>query len=107
MLRLVESAGFAGLVVEVYGAGHASQHTIGPIKSLASSMPVVFASRTGAGELHQSYAEFPGSERDMLRAGLIPAVCLDGLKSRLLLSLLLASGADRSRIGLWFAEMAE
>jgi L-asparaginase len=70
-------------------------------------MPVVFASRTGAGELYQSSSHFVGSERDLLEAGLISATSLDGLKGRLLLGLLLAEGADRGRIAQRFATAAD
>ena len=106
MLRLAASAGFYGLVVEVFGAGHASRLTLGSLKDLASVMPVVFTSRTGAGELYRSSSQFIGSERDLLDAGLISGVCLDGLKARLLLSLLLAAGTDRQGVSERFEEAA-
>ena len=106
LLRYLSRADFAGAVVDVYGAGNASRQTIAPLRALASEMPVVLTSRTGAGELYQSTANFVGPERDLLDAGLISGVCLDGLKARLLLGLLLAAGADRSRIAESFAETA-
>lgn len=88
----------AGAVVEVFGAGHAAQRNAAALKRLAARMPVVFASRAGAGELFTSTAAYPGSERDLIDSGLIPAGALDGLKARILLTVLLAAGAGRRRI---------
>jgi L-asparaginase len=45
---------------------------------------------------------FAGSETDLLARGLIPAVMLDALKARILLSVLLANGADRPAIAAAF-----
>jgi L-asparaginase len=64
------------------------------LEDLALRLPVVLASRTGGGEVLRTTYGFPGSERDLLARGLIPAGFLDGLKARILLSLSLAAGAD-------------
>jgi L-asparaginase len=101
------SASVAGAVVEVFGAGHAARRNAGSLKRLAARMPVVFASRTGAGELYASTAGYPGSERDLIDGGLIPAGALDGLKARVLLALLLADGAGRDRITAALAQTAQ
>ena len=70
-------------------------------------MPVVFASRTGAGELYTSTAGYPGSEKDLLDGELIPAGALDSLKTRVLLALLLAGGADRGQIAATLAQTVD
>jgi L-asparaginase len=76
------------------------------VQSLAEvndRIPVVMATRTGAGELYRSTYAFPGSEQDLLDRGMISAGALDGAKARLLLVLLLASGAGRADISARFA----
>jgi L-asparaginase len=91
MISALPSLGYAGAVVEVFGAGHVSPDLVRPLTELATNMPVVFASRTGAGELYSSTGTFPGSETDLLNAGLVSAGALDGLKARALLSVLIAT----------------
>lgn len=67
-------------------------------KGRAAVLLLFLVSRTGAGELYRSVGAFPGSERDLLDAGLIPCDALDGLKARVLVSLLLASGVTRGEL---------
>lgn len=107
LLRAVAHVGVAGLVVEVFGPGHASAMTIGPLRELAATMPVVFTSRTGAGEILRSTSTLPGSERELLEAGLLWGGCLNGLKARLLLRLLLGAGLDRPQLAGAFAASAD
>ncbi|MQA81709.1 MAG: asparaginase [Streptosporangiales bacterium] len=102
----LESLGYAGLVVEAFGGGHVPARMVASLTQLASTMPVVLASRTGAGEvLSETYA-FPGSERDLLDRGLIRAGFLDGPKSRVALTLLLAEGADSGAVRAYFRDLA-
>lgn len=104
-IEKVEALGYRGLVVEAYGGGHVPARLVPALERLASRMPVVLASRAGAGELLQETYGFPGSERDLLGRGLIASGFLDGLKARILLSLLLASGRDASGIREAFDEL--
>jgi L-asparaginase len=98
LLPEIERQGYAGLVVEGLGGGHVPSITVEALEDLAGKMPVVLASRTGSGEVLRSTYGFPGSEVDLLERGLIYAGPLDGPKARLLLTLLLRSGATREKI---------
>jgi L-asparaginase len=98
LLSAVDSLGYRGCVIEATGAGHVPRAMVEPLSELAKKMPVVLTSRTGAGELLRNTYGFPGSETDLLHRGLIHGGVLDGLKARLLLTLLLIAEADNQRI---------
>jgi L-asparaginase len=89
----LEALGYAGAVVEGLGGGHVPSGMAPSLERLAGRMPVVLASRTGGGEVLRETYGFPGSERDLIARGMVPAGALDGPKARVLLSLLLAGGA--------------
>jgi L-asparaginase len=98
LLPKIEEMGYAGLVVEAMGGGHVPSVMAETLKDLASKMPVVLASRTGGGEVLRSTYGFIGSETDLLERGLIYAGPLDGRKARLLMTLLLQSGATKEEV---------
>jgi L-asparaginase len=94
---------YDGLVVDALGGGHVPASLVAPLAQIARRIPVVFASRAGSGELYTSTGTFAGSEQELLAAGLISAAALDGLKARILLTLLLRAGKDRAEIAEAFA----
>jgi L-asparaginase len=105
LLRALPGLGYRGVVVEATGGGHLPRSWVPLLEELGWTMPVVLASRTGAGELLRRTYGFPGSETDLLARGLVPAGALDGLKARLLLMLVLATGGGREEVAETFRRM--
>ena len=103
LVPAIAPLGYRGLVVEATGGGHVPRAMVEPLTALAREIPVVLASRTGAGEVLRSTYGFPGSETDLLERGLIHAGMLIGPKARLLLTLLLIVGAAPEVITAAFA----
>jgi len=92
-----------GLVVAAFGTGHVPEWLVDPLERLAGRVPVVLASRTGAGPVLAATYGFPGSERDLHQRGLVGAGLLAAPKARVLLHALLAAGADRTTVTAAFA----
>jgi L-asparaginase len=98
LLDTVVDAGAAGVVVAAGGVGHVSEAAAAAIERALERIPVVIASRTGVGTTFRETYGFRGSESDLVHSGAIMAGWLSPRKSRILLRLLLATGADRDRL---------
>lgn len=95
-----------GLVVAAFGVGHVPQRLVESLERLAVSVPVVLASRIGNGPVLTGTYGFPGSEKDLISRGLIPAGDLGPYQARLLLQALLAQDVARESIAEKFAVFA-
>ena len=93
-----------GLVVAGLGVGHVPERLAGVLVDLARTIPVVLASRTGAGPVLAATYGFVGSETYLLGHGLISARLLDPYKARVLLTVALDCGYDTDRIRTAFAD---
>lgn len=93
VLDLVVGNGYDAAVLAAFGAGHVSTATAEAVSRATERMPVVFASRTGAGPTAEAMYGFPGSETDLMRRGAIAAGWLPPVKARLLLWALIRSGS--------------
>jgi len=85
-----------------FGAGHVPAGLADRLGALAARIPVVIASRAGAGLVLARTYSYPGSERDLRGRGLIGAGLLDPLKARILFHVMLAGGAGREQIATAF-----
>ncbi|MFT3723383.1 MAG: asparaginase [Hyphomonadaceae bacterium] len=89
LLLALPQLGFEGCVIEAMGAGHVPAILAPMIEKLAAQMPVVLASRAGAGRVCARTYAYAGSETDLIRRGVIPAAGISGLKARVLLAVCL------------------
>ncbi len=82
-----------GLVVEGFGAGQLRPEVAQALDEVVARIPVLLASRAGAGAVATRTYGGPGSGSDLHRRGLVPTGRLGALKARVLLRLLLAQAA--------------
>jgi L-asparaginase len=106
LARLCSEGGYRGLVIAAMGAGHVPEAVAIAAAEIAQRLPVVLASRTGAGAVLAATYGFKGSESDLTARGLIRAGWLPGIKARLLLMLCLGAGFDQKAIRRAFADCA-
>ena len=106
LLPALAGLGYRGAVIDGFGGGHVTPAMVPLVERLATQMPVVLASRAGAGEVLTETYRYPGSEIELMALGVIRAGALDGLKARLLLTLCLAAGQSPGDIAAAFARVA-
>jgi L-asparaginase len=94
--------GVDALVLALPGGGHVNDACVPVLEKLAARMPVVFASRTGAGETLANSYGYAGGEMDLLKRGLIGARWLDARRARVALAILLSGKASRGDIAAFF-----
>jgi L-asparaginase len=99
LVAAVRPAGYEGLVIEATGGGHTTRACVDTLEELTKEIPVVLASRTGAGEVLRRTYSFVGSEMDLIGRGLIPAGAMTAAHARMMLRLLLAAHAPIPEIG--------
>ena len=103
LIALACEGGFDGIVLSAFGAGHVSSAMATMVAKAAERVPVVLASRAGAGSVLEGTYGFAGSERDLLDHGAVPAGWLDPRKARILLGCLLTAGVPIDGIRAEFA----
>lgn len=97
VLDAVAGLDVAGVVVEGLGGGHVPARLLPVVDRLVARMPVLLASRTGAGQVLSRTYGYPGGDVDLVARGLAPTGGLDGAKARLLLMAVLATSSDRGQ----------
>jgi L-asparaginase len=91
-LEAVLAAGIDGLVLEGTGVGHVPASWVPAVRSaVAAGVPVVLATRTGAGPVRAEYGG-PGGGHDLAAAGVILAGRRTGLMARIELICALGAG---------------
>jgi L-asparaginase len=96
--RAVIESGIDGLVVEAMGVGHVPEVVTPLLETVAAEIPVVLATRTRGGSVHERTYGFVGSEQHLLAMGLISAGWLDPIKARILTALTLRGSTPDVRL---------
>lgn len=105
VLDAVVDRGVDGVVVAGFGAGHVSATMAEAVGRAAARVPVVVASRTGAGPTGKAIYGYPGAEVDLAARGAVGAGWLAPLKARLLLwALALRGPVERAELVAAFEE---
>ncbi|MBD8605108.1 asparaginase [Pseudomonas sp. CFBP 8771] len=94
LLDRVVEAGYRGVVIGGFGAGHVSQRWAASLHVIARHMPVIVATRTGSGPTASGSYGFAGGELDLQAKGAVMGRFLCPRKCRILLWMLVGSGQE-------------
>lgn len=104
VLGLLPAGAIDGLVVAGVGVGHVPAAAVPRLRALVEAgVPVVVATRIPRGGTARDEYDYPGSETDLLGSGCVMAGSLRPASARILLQLLLSTGADALAITAAFA----
>lgn len=107
-LDAVAQAGITGCVIAGSGVGHVPVPVVDACEDMVrSGIPVVFATRQGSGTTGTCSYDYPGSEMDAIRRGIIMAGYLSPRKARILLWALTNLGYALEDIAREFAVRGE
>ncbi|WP_249672228.1 asparaginase [Pseudomonas abieticivorans] len=95
VLDQVVPLGYAGLVVNGFGAGHVPEPWAQRLGAIAEVLPVVVATRTGEGSTAYREYGYAGGEIDLQQRGVVMAGELCGRKCRVLMWVLTGCGRAR------------
>jgi L-asparaginase len=95
----LKKLGFRGVVVEGFGGGHVHPGMAEQLEALAQQILVVMSTRVIGSHVLRSTNGFVGWEIDLFKRGLHLGGWLTTGKLHLLMTLLIASGVERSGIG--------
>ncbi|MDO5672456.1 MAG: asparaginase [Actinomycetaceae bacterium] len=93
-LAALGQSGIHGIVLAALGSGHVPQDWPDTVEELATRIPVIITSRTGAGSTTRHTYGYPGAELDLLKRGVELGGHLSARKARILLWAIL-SGAHK------------
>jgi L-asparaginase len=104
LVDLAVAGGARGVVVAATGAGNTHPDLLrAAVEAISAGIPVVLASRTGAGRVAPIYA-FPGGGAQWARSGAILAGTLPPVKARVALALGLGAGLEREGLARLLAD---
>ena len=90
LLEQVLDAGYEGLVIEAFGAGHLSEKWADAVAAIVKKVPVILCSRCPNGTVFEATYGYDGAEMDLIARGLVGAGQIKSRKARILLAVLLA-----------------
>lgn len=98
LFAIVDQVGYDGLVIEGLGAGNLPPQTVSAVgRLIAKHVPIVMVSRAFNGVTEDVY-DYPGGGKQLHQMGVIFTQGLTGVKARIKLIVLLASGVPKDEL---------